>query len=100
MWLRRIVYFLTLAATLHIAAFFFFHSRNAQHEFDSYFKLISELVRLAQSFLPRFVHWWADWYAANPEWFAGGLIVLAALLGWGSSLSARVSDATRAPSAW
>lgn len=94
-WLRRIAYFLTLAATFHLAAFWLFHPQNAQHEFDSYFKLISELVRLVESFLPGFVHWWTDWYAGNPEWFAGGLIVLGALLSWGSSLSTRIADSMR-----
>lgn len=95
-WLRRIAYFITLAATFHIVAFWLFHPLNAQHEFNSYFKLVSELVRLAESFLPGFVHWWADWYAGNPEWFAGGLIALGILLFWGSSLSARITDSMRA----
>jgi uncharacterized protein (DUF2235 family) len=94
-WLRRIAYFATLAATLHLAAFWLFHQQNAEHEFDTRFRMISETVRLIGSFLPRSLHWWTDWYAGNPEWFAGGLIVLLALSAIGSALSARIKDGMR-----
>jgi hypothetical protein len=41
------------------------------------------------------VHWWTDWYAGNPEWFAGGIIVLAVLMGLGGSLSGQIKDGMR-----
>uniref|UniRef100_E6VQ24 T6SS Phospholipase effector Tle1-like catalytic domain-containing protein n=1 Tax=Rhodopseudomonas palustris (strain DX-1) TaxID=652103 RepID=E6VQ24_RHOPX len=95
-WLRRIAYFATLAATLHLAAFAFFHDRNPEHEFESPIRLVSEAVRAIESVLPRqAVRWWTDWYAANPEWFLGGIIVLALLMGWSSALSGRIKDAMR-----
>jgi len=94
-WLRRVVYFLTLAASLHLAAFWLFHNQNKEHEFDSDFRMVSEAVRLVESFLPRSVHWWTDWYAGNPEWFAGGILALAVFMGIGSSLSGKIVDAMR-----
>ncbi len=94
-WLRRLAYFATLAATLHIAAFWLFHNRVPEHEYESYIRMVSEAVRLIESFLPRSVHWWTDWYAANPEWFAGGLILIAVLMGIGNSLSGRIKDSMR-----
>ncbi|MBI5261765.1 MAG: hypothetical protein HY852_08110 [Bradyrhizobium sp.] len=57
--------------------------------------MVSEFVRLVDSFLPRSLHWWTDWYAANPEWFAGGIIAVIMLMWIGSSLSARINDAMR-----
>lgn len=94
-WLRRLAYFATLAASFHLAAFWLFHNQNKEHEFDSYFRMVSELVRFVESFLPRSVHWWTDWYAGNPEWFAGGIVALAALMSLGGSLSGRIKDGMR-----
>ena len=94
-WLRRIVYFLTLFATLHIAAFWLFHPLVPSHEFSSPIRLVSEAVRLVAAMLPSSLHWWFDYYAANPGWFAGGLAAIAVLSLCGSSLSAQISDLMR-----
>jgi uncharacterized protein (DUF2235 family) len=94
-WLRRLTYFATLAATIHLAVFWLFHEQNAQHEFDTRFRMVSESVRLVESFLPRSLHWWTDWYAGNPEWFGGGIIVLLLLSALGSSLSSTIKDGMR-----
>lgn len=94
-WMRRIAYFLTLAASLHLAAFWLFHSLHKPHEFDSDLRMVSELVRFIESFLPNSFHWWTDWYAANPEWFAGGIIAVVVLTAIGTSLSATISDRMR-----
>jgi uncharacterized protein (DUF2235 family) len=92
-WVRRIVYFVTLAASLHLAAFWLFHPRNAEHEYLSSIRLVSEAIRLVEAFFPReVVHWWTDWYAANPEWFLGGVIVLGVLLWLGSKLETQITD--------
>lgn len=84
-----------LPLSLHIAAFWLFHNQNKEHEFDSYFRMVSESVRFIKSLLPRSVHWWTDWYAGNPEWFAGGLIAIAVLMAVGTSLSGRIKDGMR-----
>ncbi|WP_076864041.1 DUF2235 domain-containing protein [Bradyrhizobium mercantei] len=94
-WMRRIAYFATLAASLHLAAFWLFHNQHKEHEFSSWIRMVSELVRFIQSFLPDSFHWWTDWYAGNPEWFAGGIIAVFALMAVGSSLSATISDRMR-----
>jgi uncharacterized protein (DUF2235 family) len=94
-WMRRIAYFATLGASLHLAAFWLFHDRVKEHEFESPLRMVSEMVRFIESFLPRSLHWWTDWYAANPEWLAGGVIAVALLMLLGSSLSARISDRMR-----
>ena len=94
-WIRRIAYFATLAATAHLVLFWLFHSRHQEHEYESPIRMVSEAVRAVESFLPRAVHWWTDWYAGNPEWFAAGIAAVAVLMGIGSSLSARIGDTMR-----
>jgi uncharacterized protein (DUF2235 family) len=95
-WLRRIVYFLTLAASFHFAAFWIFHRYVIAHEFDSPIPLVSQFVRLVESFLPyRVVHWWTDYYATNPEAFLAGAIALAAFIGIGSKLESKITDSMR-----
>jgi uncharacterized protein (DUF2235 family) len=94
-WLRRLAYFATLAASLHLVAFWLFHNRNQEHEYDSYLRMVSEFVRFVESFLPKSFHWWTDWYAANPEWFAAGIAAVVVLMIVGTSLSARISDEMR-----
>lgn len=94
-WMRRIAYFATLAATLHLAGFWLFHPLRPTREYESGIRMVSEAVRTLESFLPRAFHWWTDWYAANPEWFVGGVIAVAVLMGLGNSLSARIRDGMR-----
>jgi uncharacterized protein (DUF2235 family) len=94
-WMRRLAYFATLAATLHLAAFWLFHDRIKEHEFESPIRMVSELVRFIESFLPKSLHWWTDWYAANPEWFAGGIAAVILLMVLGGSLSAKIKDRMR-----
>lgn len=95
-WLRRVVYFATLAASLHLLFFWLFHDRNPEREFNSPVRMVSEFVRLVESFLPRnAVHWWTDWYAANPVSLLVGVIAVIVLTSIGSSIGVRINDAMR-----
>ncbi|HML14035.1 MAG TPA: DUF2235 domain-containing protein [Xanthobacteraceae bacterium] len=95
-WFRRIMYFCTLAAALHLLLFWLFHDRNPEREFTSPVRMVSEFVRLVESFLPRnAVHWWTDWYAANPVSFLLGVIAVVVLTSTGSSVGLRINDAMR-----
>jgi hypothetical protein len=53
-WLRRLAYFATLAASFHLAAFWLFHDQNKAHEFDTNFRMVSEVVRSIESFSTAF----------------------------------------------
>jgi uncharacterized protein (DUF2235 family) len=95
-WLRRIVYFATLAASFHLAAFWLFHAEKKAREFESPIPLVSQFIRLIESFLPRQVaHWWTDCYATNPNSFAIGVIVLIVLMAIGSKLRSQITDSMR-----
>jgi hypothetical protein len=95
-WLRRVVYFCTLAASLHLLFFWLFHERDPEREYNSPVRMVSEFVRLVESFLPRnAVHWWTDWYAANPVSLLVGVIAVVVLTLIGSSIGVRINDAMR-----
>jgi uncharacterized protein (DUF2235 family) len=96
-WLRRIVYFATLAASFHLAAFWLFHDQNPQREFNTSIALVPQFIRFVESFLPQqVVRWWADYYATNPISFTVGVAIFGALIGFGSALDGRVADRMRA----
>jgi hypothetical protein len=95
-WLRRIVYFATLAASFHLAAFWLFHDQNPQREFNTSLALVSQFIRFVESFFPQqVVHWWADYYATNPISFTVGVLILGTLIEFGSVLDGRVTDRMR-----
>jgi Uncharacterized alpha/beta hydrolase domain (DUF2235) len=95
-WVRRIVYFVTLGASFHLGAFWLFHDLKPEREFESPVRLVSEFVRLVESFLPRqVVHWWTDYYAANPISFAVGIIAVAGFIWLGSKVGAEITDSMR-----
>jgi uncharacterized protein (DUF2235 family) len=96
-WLRRIVYFATLAASFHLAAFWLFHDQHPEREYQTALTLVSQTVRFIESFLPRqVVRWWTDYYATNPVAFSAGLLVLAVLIWIGSRLEGQIADRMRA----
>ena len=94
-WGKRIVYFATLAASLHLALFPLFHQTDRAAEFSTPFRFISETLRFASGFVPRFFSWWIDAYATNPGTFAIGATLVAVLTWLGVDLGTRITDAMR-----
>lgn len=94
-WMRRIVYFLTLAATFHLIAFWLFHRWVPEREFDNPIRMVSEALRAVQSVLPGAARWWINLYASNPVAFVAGVVVLVLLLALGSKLSGKIADGMR-----
>ncbi len=96
-WLRRIVYFLTIIASMHIALFWLFHDiSRSSDEFTSPLRPVSELVRLTEAFFPAFVQrWWGNVYAANQKWVLLGVLSIAVLVWLGSRLETQIADRMR-----
>jgi hypothetical protein len=95
-WLRRLVYFATLAASLHLALFWRFHDIHPQREYNTALWLVPQTVRFFEKFLPRqVVRWWTDYFATNPIPFMAGIIVLAGLIWFGSRLESQITDRMR-----
>ncbi|MGY3698661.1 uncharacterized protein (DUF2235 family) [Bradyrhizobium sp. USDA 3240] len=86
-WLRRIVYFLTVLTSAALVIFPLLKSLPASDEFSSPVRWLSDLVRLAGSFLPSSAKPWLNGYARSPLTFISIITLLAAL----SALSARLS---------
>jgi uncharacterized protein (DUF2235 family) len=94
-WKRRVAYFATLAASLHMLLFPLLHATDRTAEFSTPLSWISQLIRLIGGFLPGFVKWWLDAFAANPGLFALGTLAIVGLMMWGVSLGNRIHDQMR-----
>src|SRR5262249_39431939 len=71
------------------------HDRVEQNELKSPVRVVSEAIRAVESLLPSGLHWWTQMYVANPEWFAGGVAVLAALMWLGASIDRTIASRMR-----
>ncbi len=91
-WARRVVYFLTLAASFHLILFPLTYSTDKSAEFSDPLRLVSETLRLAAAFLPNLFDWWIDSFAARPGRFLLGALVLIGLISYGSRLGTRITD--------
>ena len=89
-WLRRIVYFLTVLVSAALVIFPLLKSLPASDEFSSPIRWLSDLIRLAGSFLPSIADPWLNGYARSPITFAVLVVFLAAFTVAGGRLSARI----------
>jgi uncharacterized protein (DUF2235 family) len=95
-WMRRLIYFATLAASLHLALFWRFHDIHPEREYSTALWLVPQTVRFFETFLPRqAVRWWTDYFATNPISFLVGILVLVGLVWFGSSLESQITDSMR-----
>jgi hypothetical protein len=96
-WMRRVVYFLTLAATFNLVFFWMIYDKNPAREFESPVRMVSEVLRLLEStVLPGWAKHWTNHFAANPVTFLLSVAVLVGLVATGSFLSGKINDTMRA----
>jgi uncharacterized protein (DUF2235 family) len=91
-WLRRVVYFLTVFASGLLIIFPLLKSLPASDEFSSPLRWLSDLIRLAGSLLPSIADPWLNGYARSPITFAGLLTVVTAFTMIGVRLAARIKS--------
>lgn len=91
-WLRRIVYFLTVLASAVLVIFPLLKSLPPSDEFSSPVRWLSDLIRLAGSFLPSIADPWLNGYARSPITFAVVVAILAILTVVGVRLSAGIKS--------
>ncbi|WP_271609873.1 MULTISPECIES: DUF2235 domain-containing protein [unclassified Bradyrhizobium] len=91
-WRRRIVYFITVFASLYLAVYPLSRTIGSSGEFDSGWSLVSGLVRAVGQVLPGALTIWVDAYARDPGHFllVGALVAL--LIWLGVRLGRRISD--------
>jgi hypothetical protein len=98
-WWRRLLYFLTVGATLHLVAFPLFYGVDSAREYTTRLRLIPEILRVAGEFLPGFVTtWWIDSFATNPFKFLVSVIAIIVPIFFGLRLGTRTQD--RMLAAW
>jgi uncharacterized protein (DUF2235 family) len=93
-WRRRVVYFSTVGFSAYLGIFPFIH-QAAYQDLSSKLSFLSPIIRLIGSFLPGFVGFWINAYAANPGLFLVGFGGVVATMWWGARVSARIFDAMR-----
>jgi len=90
-WWRRVVYFLTLGASFHLALFPIIYRSVPSEEFSTPYRIVSDTVRLVGGFLPAFSGWWIDAFATNPWRFVLALAPLVVLIYTGVRLGRRIT---------
>lgn len=97
-WRRRVIYFLTVIASVYLAAYPLTSTLPASAEFTTRLRPLSDLIRIAGLALPGAASRWINAYARDPLWFVlcAGLVAL--LLWLSASLQGRITDQMR--SAW
>ena len=95
-WLRRIVYFITLGITAYLVLFRLFNKVIPEREHTTELRPVSDFVRLFESILPGVFRIWTDAYATNPARFLLALLALATFLWIGAKLRGQIADFMRA----
>jgi uncharacterized protein (DUF2235 family) len=97
-WWRRIMYFATLAASLHLLLFPLIYQVDKAAEFSSPWRPVSELLRLTGTVLPGLAWWWLGAFVARPMEFVIGAIILGFFLWYGARIGRSVTS--RMSSVW
>jgi uncharacterized protein (DUF2235 family) len=95
-WLRRLVYFATVAASLNLAIYPLVRALPKEDEYVTWLRPLSDGIRIVGSFLPGPLAVWINAYARDPGRFLLSAL-LVAVLTWLSSvtLAGRISDDMR-----
>lgn len=90
-WWRRLFYFLTVAASVHLLSFPLTHGTEFSREYTTRLRLIPEALRVAGEFLPAFVtSWWIDLFAAHPITFLVSAVMVAVPIFFGLRLETAI----------
>jgi uncharacterized protein (DUF2235 family) len=94
-WQRRVVYFLTIAASAFLVLYPVFSTVPPEAELSNPLRLVSDMVRLLGNFAPSGTSRWIQTYARDPLTFLIWCGIVGLLISWGSSLKATITDHMR-----
>ena len=94
-WLRRVVYFLTVFATLFVVSIPFFVIYFPGVGLSTVGSFVNPLVNAAASFLPGFLEPWFVAFRNAPGFVLAGLIAVGGFMWLGSNLQQTVRDVSR-----
>ena len=92
-WLRRVVYFATVFASLYVAALPMIVKQGPAPGAESRAAFLIPLINALGGFLPAFAAPWIEAFRASPTLFALGVVLVAGLMLWGGSLQRAIDDA-------
>ena len=91
-WLRRVVYFAAVFASLFVAALPLIVKRWPGPGKESVAAFLLPLIDVLGAFLPGLASPWIDAFREAPGLFAVGAAIVAGLLLWGGALQRRIGD--------
>ncbi|ANW05137.1 DUF2235 domain-containing protein [Bradyrhizobium icense] len=94
-WRRRIIYFLTVIASLYLLTYPLTSTAPAAAEFTTPLRPLSDLIRMVGLALPGAASRWINAYAREPLWFVLCASLVALLLWLSASLKDRITDQMR-----
>jgi uncharacterized protein (DUF2235 family) len=94
-WRRRAVYFISVAATLHLVSYPLIHQFSSAGELTTKLRFVSDSVRAIGNLLPLSGWRWADAYAKDPLKFLIAAIGVAVTISVGSRLGGEIRDQMR-----
>jgi hypothetical protein len=94
-WRRRVIYFLTVIASIYLLTYPLTSTLPAHAEFASPLRPLSDVIRLVGLALPEAASRWINAYAREPLWFVLCASLVALLLWLSVSLRGRITDQMR-----
>ena len=94
-WRRRVIYFLTVFASLYLVIYPLVRESYAQEEMATRLRVISDAMQLLAAFLPSGAARWINGYARGPAWFLLWVGVIAFLIWYGSTLKSEINSRMR-----
>lgn len=90
-WRRRVIYFLTVFASLYLALYPLVRESYAYQEMATRLRIVADTIELVGAFLPSGAKRWLTGYAHDPGWFLLWAGVIAFLIWYGSTLKAEIN---------
>src|SRR5262249_16430849 len=97
-WRRRIIYFLTVIASIYLLAYPIASQLSPADEYTTRLRPVSDVVRIVEWVLPSATSRWTNAYARDPAHFLLSASLVALLLWLSTSLKSRITDQMR--TAW
>jgi uncharacterized protein (DUF2235 family) len=94
-WRRRVVYFLTVFASLYLFLYPLIRDSYAFQEMVTRLRIVSDTIRLLGAFVPSGASRWLDGYSRDPAWFLIWIGVVAFLIWYASTLKSEISSRMR-----
>jgi uncharacterized protein (DUF2235 family) len=94
-WRRRVIYFLTVFASLYLFLYPLIRDNYAFQEKVTRLRIVSDTIRLLDAFVPTGAARWLDGYARDPAWFLIWVGVVAFLIWYASTLKSGINSRMR-----